>query len=209
MTGKLFESILEMQEEKALVAAKEMLEKGHSGTEILAEARKALAEVGNRYDQGKYFLPELLIAAEVMKAILEVVKPALRIGEVENKKGKIVIGSVEGDIHDIGKGIVVFMLEAYGFEVIDLGVDVKANTFLDEVKKNEADVLALSGLLTAVFETMKEVVDVFKEAGLRDKTKVMVGGCFMDDNVLKHIGADAYGKDALEAVNLASTWLTR
>ncbi len=209
MASKLFESILEMQEEKAMEATQEMLEKGHSGTEILDEARKALVEVGNRYDQGVYFLPELLIAAEVMKAILEVVKPVLKVGEVENKKGKIVIGSVEGDIHDIGKGIVVFMLEAYGFEVIDLGVDVKATTFLEEVKNNEADILALSGLLTAVFETMKEVVDVFKEAGLRDKTKVMVGGCFMDENVLKHIGADAYGRDALEAVNLASTWLAR
>lgn len=207
MSSKLIDKFLAMEENEALETAAEMLKQGVDPMDVLAESRKALVEVGNRYEQGQFFLPEMIVASEIMKAIVEEAQPFLKGDESDEKLGKIVIGSVEGDIHDIGKNIVVFMLEAYGFDVIDMGVDVKASDFVKKVKEEQADILGLSGLLTAVFDNMKEVVDACEEAGLRDKLKIMVGGCYMHDNVVEYIGADAYGRDAQEAVNISLKWV--
>lgn len=207
MSSKLIDKFLAMEENEALETAAEMLKQGVDPMDVLAESRKALVEVGNRYEQGQFFLPEMIVASEIMKAIVEEAQPFLKGDESDEKLGKIVIGSVEGDIHDIGKNIVVFMLEAYGFDVIDMGVDVKASDFVKKVKEEQADILGLSGLLTAVFDNMKEVVDACEEAGLRDKLKIMVGGCYMQDNVVEFIGADAYGRDAQEAVNISLKWV--
>lgn len=207
MSSKLIDKFLAMEENEALETAAEMLKQGVDPMDVLAESRKALVEVGNRYEQGQFFLPEMIVASEIMKAIVKEAQPFLKGDESDEKLGKIVIGSVEGDIHDIGKNIVVFMLEAYGFDVIDMGVDVKASDFVEKVKEEQADILGLSGLLTAVFNNMKEVVDACEEAGLRDKLKIMVGGCYMQDNVVEFIGADAYGRDAQEAVNISLKWV--
>lgn len=207
MSSKLIDKFLAMEENEAIKTAAEMLKQGMDPMDVLAESRKALVEVGTRYEQGQFFLPEMIVASEIMKAIVEEAQPYLKGDESDEKLGKIVIGSVEGDIHDIGKNIVVFMLEAYGFEVLDMGVDVKASDFVEKVKEVQADILGLSGLLTAVFDNMKEVVDECEAAGLRDKLKIMVGGCYMQDNVVEFIGADAYGRDAQEAVNISLKWV--
>ena len=163
--------------------------------------------VGKRFSDGTYFLPELIYSAEILKEINEIVKPKLK-GEVQTERhGKCIIGTVAGDIHDIGKDIVVFMLDVNGFEVYDLGVDVAPQIFADKIRETGASIVGLSGFLTLAFDSMKETVDVIKAAGLRDKVKIMIGGGQMDEEIRKYAGADAYGQDAMTAVSLAKGWI--
>lgn len=203
----LVEAIADLREHEAIKIVKERLEAGEDPLKILDDAKRGLEIVGDRFAKGEYFIPDLIYSGEIMNQIAELVKP--RIGEVKEAKklGKVVIGTVAGDIHDIGKNIVVFMLEVNGFEVYDLGVDVPPEKFVEKVKETGAPILGLSGFLTLAFDSMKRTIEALKEAGLRDKVKVMIGGGQVTDEVRKYTGADAYGKDAMAAVTLAKAWV--
>jgi methanogenic corrinoid protein MtbC1 len=152
-------------------------------------------------------LPELMLAGEMMNEIMAVIKPGLAESTTEEHLGKVVIGTVEGDIHDIGKDIVSFMLNVNGFDVLDLGVDVPAEKFTEAIKDFQPQVVGLSGFLTLTYDVMKDTIEAIKAAGLRDGVKIMIGGGQMDDQVRAHTGADAYGKNAMAAVKLAKDWI--
>ncbi len=207
MSKELVNAIAEMKEQEALKLAKEMVEGGSEPMAILDAARKAVDIIGQRYEEETYFLPELILAGVMLEQITEIVKPEVtKAPEVEGK-GKVVMGTVEGDIHDIGKNIVTFMLDVNGFEVLDLGVDVPPQKFVEAIKDFQPQVIGLSGFLALAFDSMKNTVEAIKTAGLRDKVKIMIGGGQISDEVKKYTGADAYGKDAMAGVSLAKKWV--
>ena len=173
---------------------------------ILDCVSKGLDEVGRKYESGEYFLMELILAGNLASEVTNMLRPYLK-AKRKISRGKVVIGTVEGDLHDIGKNIVISMLSSAGFEVIDLGVDVSAEKFIDAVKKEKPDILAMSCLLTVGLPHMREVIEKLKEEGLRDKVKVMVGGRPVTPEYAREIGADAYGADAVDAVNIAERWV--
>jgi 5-methyltetrahydrofolate--homocysteine methyltransferase len=209
MSDKLVNAIADMQEEEALAIAREMLDAGTSPLQILDDCKAAMELVGRRFEHGEYFIPELILAGEMLKSISAEVKPRMQ-GSLDAKKGaRVVVGTVKGDIHDIGKDIVVFMLDVNGFEVTDLGVDVPPDAFIETIHKMQPEVVALSGFLTLSYTSMKETVEAIQAAGLRDKVKIMVGGGTVDQQVCTYAGADAFGPDAMAAVALAKRWTAR
>jgi 5-methyltetrahydrofolate--homocysteine methyltransferase len=161
--------------------------------------------IGKRFENGEAFIPELMLAGEMMTAISGVLKPRMTGEASAEKLGKVVLGTVQGDIHDIAKDIVGFMLDLNGFEVTDLGVDVAPAKFVEAVKETGARIVGLSGFLTLAFDPMKDTVAALKAAGLTD-VKIMIGGGQVDENIRQYTGADAYGKDAMAAVALAKGW---
>ncbi len=203
----LIEAITNMREEDAVRTAGEMLDKGSSPLEVLDKCREAMTIIGQRFEAGDCFVPELILAGEVLRQISDVVKPKLTQSVESKKLGRVVIGTVEGDIHDIGKDIVTFMLDVNGFEVRDLGVDVPAAKFVEAVRTFQPQVVGLSGFLTLAYDPMKNTVQALKDAGLRNKVKIMIGGGQMDEQIRQYTGADAYGKDAMAAVSLARSWI--
>jgi len=203
----LVEAITEMREEDAVRTATEMLDKGTRPLEVLDSCREAMGIIGQRFEAGDCFVPELILAGEMLRQISDVVKPKLTQTADVKKIGRVVIGTVEGDIHDIGKDIVTFMLDVNGFDVKDLGVDVPAAKFVETVKEFKPQVVGLSGFLTLAYDPMKNTVQALKDAGLRDKVKVMIGGGQIDEQIRQYTGADAYGKDAMAAVSLAKSWV--
>ena len=207
MSNELIDAITDMREEDAVRTAKEMLDKGTSPLEVLDNCRAAMTIIGQRFEAGDCFVPELILAGEVLRQISEVVKPKLTQTVTQKKLGRVVIGTVEGDIHDIGKDIVTFMLDVNGFDVHDLGVDVPAAKFVEEVKAFQPQVVGLSGFLTLAYDPMKNTVQALKDAGLRNKVKIMIGGGQIDEQIRQYTGADAYGKDAMAAVALAKKWV--
>lgn len=207
MKDKLVEAIASMQEEEAMALAQQILDAGEDPQVVLNACREAMNVVGERYEKGEYYLPELIVAGDMLNEIGELVKPRLKAEiKADEPFGKVVVGTVAGDVHDIGKDIVLFMLDSNNFEVYDLGVDVPASAFVDKIKEVEPDVVALSGFLTLAFDSMKETVTAIAEAGLRDKVKIMIGGAPMDEKVTEYIGADSFGRDATAAVKLAKQW---
>ena len=206
MSNQLIKHIAKLEEHEALALTKELLDAGVAPMEILDDCRAAMEIVGKRFENQEYFIPELILAGEILKSITAEVKPHIDTeGEVEEAI-PVVVGTVQGDIHDIGKDIVVFMLDINGFEVHDLGVDVPPQVFVDKVAETDASVVALSGFLTLSFDSMKETVEAIEAAGLRDDVKVMVGGGAVDEGVSEYAAADAYGADAMAAVSLAKQW---
>jgi len=199
--------LADLQEEEVIKLTKQRLEAGEEALAILDDSRKAMEVVGDRFAGGKYFIPELVYSGELLTQITGLVKPYLTQSAESERLGKVVIGTVAGDIHDIGLNIVGFMLDVHGFEVYNLGVDVPAEKFVEEMKETSAPVLGLSGFLTLAFDSMKETVEALEAAGVRNKIKIMIGGGQMDDEVKKFAKADAYGKDAMEAVSLAKKWI--
>lgn len=206
MSEKLVNAIIEMEEEQTKALAQQLIEQGVSPMEILEDCRVAMAEVGRRFEQGEYFIPELIMAGELLKSVSDIVKPHMSQAEAAVKKGKIVLGTVEGDIHDIAKDIVGFMLDVNGYEVIDLGVDVPKQAFVEAIKTHKPDIVALSGFLTLAYTSMKNTVEAIQAAGLRDQVKIMIGGGTIDEQVCAYAGADGWGYDAMKAVELANTW---
>jgi methanogenic corrinoid protein MtbC1 len=207
MSKQLVNAIADMREEEVLKLVNEMVEGDSDPMAILDDAREAMDIVGKRYEDGTYFLPELMLAGEMLNQITDILKPKLaKLPEVK-RHGKVLIGTVEGDIHDIGKNIVTFMLDVNGFEVLDLGVDVSRQKFVEAIEDFQPQVVGLSGFLTLAFDTMKETIDAIQAAGLRAQVKIMVGGGQMDDQVRAHTGADAYGRDAMAAVKLTKDWI--
>ena len=207
MSKNLVDLIADLKEDEALQKTRELLDAGTDPMAILDHCREATEIVGKRFEEGKYFIPDLLMSGEILEQISDIVKSSLTKEVETNYIGKIVIGTVEGDIHDIGKNIVTFMMDANGFEVIDIGVDVSPQKFVEAVKEHKPDVVGMSALLTLAFDSMKRTVDAFEEAGLRDQIKIIVGGCPIDANVTTYTGADAYGKDAQEGVVIAKKWV--
>ena len=207
MSKELVNAIADMREEEALKLVGEMVEGGTEPMAILDAAREAMVVVGQRYDKGDYFLPELILAGEMLNQITNIIKPELaKLPEIK-RHGKVLIGTVEGDIHDIGKNIVSFMLDVNGFEVLDLGVDVSPQKFVEAIRDSQPQVVGLSGFLTLAFDAMKETVEAIETAGLRDEVKIMIGGGQVSEEIRKYAGADAYGKDAMSGVSLAQEWI--
>ena len=207
MSGDLVNLIADLKESEVLELVKQRLEAKEDPMKILDDSREAMAIVGKRFADGEYFLPELVFSGELLKQISELVKPYLTKAVETKRLGKVVIGTVAGDIHDIGLNIVDFMLDVNGFEVYNLGVDVPVDAFVKKMKETGAPILGLSGFLTPAFDAMKETVEAVEAAGLRNKIKIMIGGGQMDDEVRKYAKADAYGKDAMAAVALAKGWV--
>lgn len=208
MADDLVSTLVDLKEEEALRIVGKRLDEGEEPMKILDDAREALVIVGQRYSDGEYFIPDMVYAGEIVESITQLVKPKLAdtaTGESQ-KVGKVIIGTVAGDIHDIGKNIVVFMLDINGFEVFDLGVDAPAQAFVDKISETGAKVVGLSGFLTLSFDSMKETVQAIEKAGLREKVKIMVGGGVLDDSVREYVGADSFGRFAGDAVAIAKDW---
>ena len=206
MSADYVNLLADLKEDEVLKLTRERLDSGEAPMNILDDSREGMGIVGKRFADGEYFLPELVFSGELLKQITEMVKPHLTEAVDAKKIGKVVIGTVAGDIHDIGLNIVDFMLDVNGFEVTNLGVDVPVDKFVQAIKDTQAPVLGLSGFLTPAFDAMKETVEAMEKAGLRNKIKIMIGGGQMDDEVKKYAKADAYGKDAMAAVSLAKQW---
>jgi len=210
MSEEYVKLLADLEEEKVIEMTKKRLEAGEDPMKILDDTRAGMAIVGQRFAAGEYFLPELVFSGELLKSVTDIVKPLLSGGEggsKEKKYAKVVIGTVAGDIHDIGLNIVEFMLDVNGFDVTNLGVDVPVEKFVEAVKKIKPPVLGLSGFLTPAFDAMKETIEALEKEGLRKNLKIMIGGGQIDDEVRKYTGADAFGKDAMAAVTLTKNWL--
>ena len=199
---KLIELIAEMEEDDALVLAKEMLDGGVDPLLVLEICREAMDIVGKRFEEGEYFLPELIMAGEVLDQIGALTKPLIQQSpdSPSRKLGRVLIGTVHGDLHDIGKNIVTFMLDINGFEVKDIGIDVPVARFIDEIKAFQPNVVCLSGFLTLAFDSMKETIEAIEAAGMRDKLKIQIGGGQIDETIRAYTGADAFGLNAVDAV---------
>ncbi|OGN99619.1 MAG: hypothetical protein A2Y58_05575 [Chloroflexi bacterium RBG_13_51_52] len=206
MAKDLSKALADLKEDEAVAIVKEKLNAGADPMGILNDAGKGMETVGARFSKGEYFIPDLVYSGEILKKINELVKPKLTGGGAAKTGGKVIIGTVAGDIHDIGKDIVVFMLDVSGFEVYDLGVDVPVQKFVDKIKETGAPTVGLSGFLTLAYDSMKQTIDAIKSAGLREKTKIMIGGGQITPEIVKYTGADASGKDAIEGVALARKW---
>ena len=197
----------DLMEDDVLALVKEKIAQGADPMGILNDARQAMEVVGKRFETGEYFIPDLIMAGEILKEISEMVKPLLEKSGSGAKKGKVLIGTVAGDIHDIGKDIVTFMLDVSGFDVLDIGIDVPVQTFIDKIKEFQPQVVGLSGFLTLAFDSMKKTIEAIDKEGLRDNVKIMIGGGQIDETVKAYVGADAYGKDAVAGVQLCKQWI--
>lgn len=206
---QLVEWLADMDEDNALALANRMLfEDKKDPIRVLDLCRRAMDIVGKRFEEGEYFLPELVLAGEMLDNIGAVAKPLItQEGGGGKKLGKVLIGTVHGDLHDIGKNIVSFMLDINGFDVKDIGIDVPVKKFIEEINAYEPDVVGLSGFLTLAFDSMKETIEAFEKEGMRKKFKVMIGGGQIDEVVKNYTGADAFGVNAVEAVNLCKNWM--
>ena len=201
--NELYDAILVGKLEDAVKVTKIAVEEGMTPHEIINQYMiKAMEEIGSRFEAGKVFVPNLLMSARAMRGAVDVLKPLMQ-GQVDSYIGKIVIGTVKGDLHDIGKNLVASMFEGCGFEVINLGVDVSSDKFISAALENKADIICMSALLTTTMNYMKEVVAAVEASELKGKVKIMVGGAPVNDAFAKAIGADAYTSNANAAVVMA------
>ncbi len=207
MSEDLIDLIVNLCEKEAIDLVQKKIDAGEDPLKILEQIRIAMAKVGEKFENDEFFLPDLIMSGEILRQITEVIEPKLKTGAKIRSLGKVVLGTVFGDIHDIGKDIVKFMLESNGFEVYDLGANVSKEKFVEKIKEVNAKIVGLSGFLTLAYESMKETIEEIKNAGLREKTKIMIGGGQINEDVRKYVGADSYGKDAIEAVVLAKEWM--
>jgi len=209
LLAKIRESVAELDLDQTLEHVREALERGVDVVDLI---EKGLAEgmriVGEKYESGEYFIADLIVSAEIFNKALSILKPKLEEMRKQVKPlGTVVIGTVYGDIHDIGKNLVATMLRISGFEVVDLGVDVPPEKFVESVKKHNADIVGISTLLTSTMTHIRDVVEALKKAGLRDRVKVIVGGAPLTEEIAKELGADAYGENAVKAVEICKKLL--
>ena len=207
MTESLIHALVEMQEAEALQKAKQLLDEGTDPMNILEACSKAMKTVGKRFEQGEYFLPHLIMAGVMLKQISETIKPLIKEEKTEAGRGRVLMGTVSGDIHDIGKNMVIFLLEVNGFEVRDIGIDQPLENFVEAIREFQPGVVGMSGLLTLAFDSMKETVRAIEDARLREKVRIMIGGAQVTEQVKDYTGADAYGPDALAGVRLVEQWI--
>ena len=203
LINEIYQSVIDGNRDATVAKVAEALDGGVSPVALLNEGMiSAMMEVGQRFEGGEYFVPEMLIAARAMKAGMELLKPYLKESGVK-PVGKVIIGTVTGDLHDIGKNLVAIMMEGAGFEVLDLGTDVHPDKFVEAVKENMPQIVAMSALLTTTMTNMKTAIEALEEAGLRDKVKIMVGGAPVTDDFAKQVGADGFAPDASRAAGVA------
>jgi len=208
MEEQLKEAFLGMKRQEAIDIVKEKLGSGADPFAILKECQEAMEEIGKRFETGEFFLSELIYSAEVFKAVSAILEPGLMLkGEEGDSKGLVVFGTPKGDVHDLGKNIVVTMMRAHGFTVHDLGVDVPPERFVEELQKTEAPILALSALLTTAFAPIGETISILKEKGLRKNTFVIIGGGVTTEFARKELGADAQTMDPTEAIRLCKEYV--
>jgi len=199
----LYESIVNGKLEAAVAITKEAIAEGVSPQVIINDYMiKGMEEMGQRFQDGRAYVPNLLMSARAMKGSLDLLKPLLK-GDTSNSMGKVVIGTVKGDLHDIGKNLVASMLEGCGFEVINLGVDVSSEKFVEALIEHDANILCMSALLTTTMVNMREVIDAVEKAGLKGKVRIMIGGAPVNDKFSQQIGADGFSDNANSAVQLA------
>ncbi|HEY5530380.1 MAG TPA: cobalamin-dependent protein [Candidatus Anoxymicrobiaceae bacterium] len=205
MAGEIGNLLVELEEDKVLDSVRASLNDGVKPMAVVEELRNGMSEIGKRFEAREYYLSELIMSAEIFKQAMEIIETRLD-GASQATKGTVVLGTVQGDIHDIGKNIVASILRCEGFEVHDLGVDVPPEKFVAKLEETGAGLLALSGLLTIAFDTMKTTVEAVTAAGLRDRVRVIIGGGPVNEAVVEFTGADTFGKDAAEAVRLAARY---
>ncbi len=207
ITHEIYHCIVDGDHKGSAELVQQALDQGLDPSMILNEALiAAMGEVGKLFEEGEYFVPEMLVSARAMQNGLNVLKPALVKADVK-PVGKVAVGTVQGDLHDIGKNLVCMMLEGAAFEIVDLGKDVSPQTFVDAVRDQGVQIVALSALLTTTMSNMQTTIELLKSTGLRDKVKVMVGGAPVTQQYADYIGADGYAQDASKAVTLAKTLL--
>jgi methanogenic corrinoid protein MtbC1 len=206
MSDKLVTALTDMDESLLLKLVQERLDSGSPPQSILDSCQRGMTLVGKRFESGEFYISDLIMAGELFKQVNVLLAPHFKTngGAI---KGKVVVGTVKGDIHDIGKNLVVTMLRAGGYEVLDLGVDVPVDKFVEAIKSSGAKVLGLSGLVTTSFDSMKETITAMNDAGLRSKVKIMVGGGSLTEKVREYVEADALGKDAQAAVVQCDQWI--
>ena len=204
----LYEGILKGKLDVAKAVTTEAIAENVDPQEIInGYMSRAMEDIGKRFEEGKAFVPELLMAARAMKGALDLLKPLMK-GAASHRLGKVVIGTVKGDLHDIGKNLVASMLEGCGFEVINLGTDISSEKFITAIKENQAQILCLSALLTTTMNYMQEVIDALEKTGIRQEVKVMIGGAPVSESFARQIGADGYSDNANAAVTLAKSLLS-
>jgi len=206
MLQQLASALADLEEDQVLEIVRTQLEAGAEPLGILQACQQGMSEVGDRFEKKEYFVSDLMMSGEIFKQVGLILEPHLK-SSTRISGGTVVIGTVQGDIHDIGKDIVVNMLKSADLDVTDLGVDVPPARFVDALKETKASVLCMSGLLTLAFDSMKETISQIKDAGLRDKVRIMVGGGPVNGLVCEVVGADDWGADAQAAVRLAKNWL--
>jgi len=206
LSTPLTDAILAMDEDGALTIVKDRLDGGEAPEAVLEDAKGAMTVLGERFACEEVFIPELIMGGEIMKGIAAELKPRITADTTAEKRGTVVIGTVHGDIHDIGKDVVVMMLEVSGYEVHDLGIDVPVAIFVAAVNDMKPEVVGLSGLLTLAFDAMKDTIEGIDAAGLRDSVKIMIGGSPVDEQVCTYTGADGWGRDAAAALKMAADW---
>lgn len=206
MMERLIKALAELDEDQVLDIVRKELAGGTEALSILQACQQGMTEVGERFEKSEYFVSDLMMSGEIFKQVGVILEPGLKSATLVSA-GAVVVGTVQGDIHDIGKDIVVNMLKSANLDVTDLGVDVPPAQFVDALKETNASVLGMSGLLTLAFDSMRETVSLIDEAGLRDKVRIMIGGGPVDGGVCKIVGADDWGADAQAAVRLARNWL--
>jgi len=207
---ELIQAVEEIEEEKSYSLVKALLDEGTNPKEIIDMLRKGVETVGERFNKKEYFLTELVMAGEIFQQSAKILETAMKDeAETSESLGVVIVGTVKGDVHDIGKNIFVTLLQAAGFEVHDLGVDIAVEKFISKVKETKADIVAYSGLLTVALESMKETTEALKSAGLREKVKIIIGGLPVDEMWMKEAGADAYTDNAFKGVKIITNWLRK
>ena len=207
MTESLIRALVEMQEAEALRETRQLLDEDTDPLSIIDACSRAMEAVGKRFETGEYFLPHLMMAGEMLRQISEIIKPKMRGDKVRKGRGRVLMGTVKGDIHDIGKNMVTFLLQTNGFEVLDIGIDQSPEKFVEAIRNFKPQVVGMSGLLTLAFDSMRDTVQAIQEAGLRDKVRIMIGGGQVSEKVKAYTGADAYGPDAVAGIRLAKQWV--
>ena len=202
---ELGKAVADLEEDKAYGILDRYLADNIPPLEIIDALSKGMEEVGRKYKDGEYYLSELVFSGEIFKNAMSKLKPLIEASGGRESAGKLIVGTVKGDIHDLGKNIVITLLECAGYEVVDLGVDVPAEDFVKALKESEVGLVGLSALLTTAFDSMRNTVAAIKDAGFGDEVKVMIGGGSTSEKLKKQIGADFYGRDATEAVDIAKS----
>jgi methanogenic corrinoid protein MtbC1 len=207
MTESLIQALVEMQESEAQQKTSQLLDIGTDPMKIIDACSRAMEIVGKRFETGEYFLPHLMMAGEMLKQISEMIKPRMGGDTARRGGGKVLMGTVEGDIHDIGKNMVTFLLETHGFEVLDIGIDQSPEKFVEAIQHFQPQVVGLSGLLTLAFDSMRDTVQAIRKAAHRDKVHIIIGGGQVSEKVRAYTGADAYGPDAVAGIRLIKQWI--
>ena len=206
MSKELTDAIVEMREDEAMRLVRSMLAAGADPADVLEEAKAAMTVLGEKFECEEVFIPELIMGGEIMKGIADELKPRIKGEATTARRGTVVLGTVAGDIHDIGKDVVVLMLDVNGYDVHDLGIDVPIEKFVAAIDELKPQVVGLSGLLTLAFDSMKATIDGIAAAGKREQVRIMIGGSPVDEQVCAYTGADGWGRDAAAALRMAAEW---